>query len=378
VDEKYNLIAGHGRLEAARAEGLEEINCVVVEGLTDAQRKAFVIADNKLTENATWDNELLALEFGELKELGFDIGLTGFDADEIERLFAAGTDDVVDDDFDIDSALEEEPIARLGDVWALGRHRLVVGDATKTEDVALLMGGKKANACITDPPYNCDITGGAHVKGKAKGGMKIMNDNMPGKEFYAFLLAAFENIYESLAPGAAFYCFHSDGEKVNFCNAAVDAGFHYSTTCIWVKDTLVLGRADYQQRHEPCLYCFKPGERHKWYADRKQTTVWEFPRPKRSELHPTMKSLELLAYPLGNSTAANAIVLDPFGGSGSTLIVCEQTERACHMMELDEKYASVILRRYAELKGGGMDISCERGGETIAYADLAKEVGNDG
>jgi DNA modification methylase len=379
VDKELNIIAGHGRVEAAKAEGLTAVPCVFAEHLSDAQKKAYILADNRLALSAGWDEELLAIEIGELEDLGFDLELTGFDPAEIEKLFATDDTEVVDDGFDLTAALEEAAFAEHGDIWTLGRHRLLCGDATKAEDVSLLMDGKKANACITDPPYNVDITGGAHAKGKGKDcGMKIMNDNMGNDEFYAFLFAAFKNIYDSLVAGSAFYCFHSDSEKVNFYNASVAAGFHYSTTCIWVKDSLVLGRGDYQQRHEPCGYYFKQGEKHKWYSDRKQTTVWEFARPKKSELHPTMKSLELIAYPLKNSTAANGIVLDTFGGSGSTLIACEQADRICCMMELDEKYASVIMRRYAELKqNAGEDITCERDGKTLRYADLAKEVATE-
>jgi DNA modification methylase len=365
VDENYTLLAGHGRLLAAQAEGLAEINCVVVEGLTDAQKKAFVITDNQLTINSTWDTELLALEFGELKDLGFDLELTGFGVDEIEKLFNEKAD-VQDDDFDLTAALEEAAFVLPGDVWTLGRHRLLCGDATKAEDVARLMGGKKANLCVTDAPYNCDYTGGT--------GMKILNDKMKPEDFYAFLLAAFKNIYDSLTDGGAFYAFHSDAEKVNFYNATVVAGFHYSTTCIWVKDSLVLGRMDFNMRHEPVIYAFKDTAKHKFYGDRKQTTVWEFDRPKKSKLHPTMKPVELVAYPIGLSSAANGIVLDCFGGSGTTLIACEQSDRICYISEIDPKYASVILRRYVEFKGASSDVTCERGGEIFQYAELVKEV----
>jgi DNA modification methylase len=364
VDEAYNLIAGHGRLEAARAEGLTEINCVIVEGLTAAQKKAFAIADNKLSDNSEFDNELLALEFSELKDLGFDLDLTGFDPAEIEKLFAAESGDVQDDDFDVDAAVVEPPFVLPGDLWHLGRHRLLCGDATKSEDVARLMDGKKANLCVTDAPYNCDYTGGT--------GMKILNDKMSGEKFYQFLYDAFKNIYDNLADGGAFYAFHSDAEKVNFYNATVNAGFHYSTTCIWVKDTLVLGRMDFNMRHEPIIYAFKDTQKHKFYGDRKQTTVWEFDRPKKSKLHPTMKPVELVAYPVSLSSQANGIVLDCFGGSGTTLIVCEQTDRVCHMMELDPVYASVIVKRFIELVGSADGVTVERDGETLLYEEAVK------
>jgi DNA modification methylase len=365
VDHNLNIIAGHGRVLAAKAEGMDAVPCVFAEHLTDAQKKAYILADNRLALSAGWDEELLALEFGELQDLGFDLQLTGFDPAEIEKLFNA-SEKVQDDDFDVDEALKEPTFAQTGDLWLLGKHRLLIGDSTKSEDVARLMDGKKANLCVTDPPYNCAYEGGT--------GMKIMNDSMKPEEFYTFLCAAFKNIYDNLTDGGAAYIFHSDAEKVNFYNAAMSAGFHYSTTCIWVKNSLVLGRMDYQMRHEPVLYIFKDTARHKWYGDRKQTTVWEFDRPTKSKLHPTMKPLDLLAYPIQNSTQANGIVLDLFGGSGSTLITCEQTDRICFMAELDPVYAAVIVKRYVDFIGSGADIFCERDGTTFQYSELVKEV----
>ncbi|GHU59916.1 methyltransferase [Clostridia bacterium] len=300
------------------------------------------MALNKIS--GEWDDLLLTDLMSELKTMGFDTELTGFSMDEIEKLFNDNDkSEVKEDDFDADKAVSEPPFTMLGNLWTLGRHSLLVGDSTKAEDVARLMNGNRANCCITDPPYNCNITGGS--------GLKILNDNMSKEQFYNFLFAAFKNIYENLVEGGAFYCFHSDAEKVNFYNACVNAGFHYSTTCIWVKDSLVLGRQDYQMRHEPVLYSWKPGEAHKWLSDRKQTTVWDFPRPKKSELHPTMKSIDLIAYPLKNSTAPNSIVVDLFGGSGSTLICCGQLDRICFTTELDPKYAGVIVKRYIKQVG---------------------------
>jgi DNA modification methylase len=335
---------------------------VFVEHLTEAQKRAYILADNRLALSAGWDEELLALEFGELKDLGFDLELTGFDAAEIEKLFNAG-DDVQEDDFDVDKAAEEPPFVQPGDVWLLGRHRFLCGDATKPEDIALLMDGKRANLCVTDPPYNC-----AYV-GKDSSAMTIMNDKMKPEEFYAFLLSAFQNIYGHTVDGGALYVFHSDAEKVNFYNAVVAAGFHYSTTCVWVKNSMVLGRMDYQMKHEPVLYAFKNTAKHNWYSDRKQTTVWEFDRPAKSKLHPTMKPLDLLAYPIQNSTQANGIVLDPFGGSGSTLMVCEQMDRVCFMSELDPVYASVIVKRFYQ-NFPGEQIFLLRGGEKISYSEV--------
>ena len=337
VDKGLNIIAGHGRVLAAKAEGLTEVPCVFAEHLTDAQKKAYILADNRLALSAGWDEEMLALEFAELKDLGFDLELTGFDEKEIEKLFAAADGDVQDDDFDLTAALEEAAFVLPGDVWMLGRHRLICGDATDAATVRKLMDGRKANLILTDPPYN--------VAFESASGLKIKNDRMKAEQFYNFLLSAFRSFYTNLADGGAFYCFHSDSEKVNFFRACVDVGFHYSTTCVWVKNALVLGRGDYQQMHEPVLYAFKDTSKHKWYGDRKQTTVWNFDKPKKNNDHPTSKPLDLLAYPIRNSSQPNGIVLDTFGGSGSTLIACEQMDRVCHMLELDEKYASVILRR---------------------------------
>lgn len=368
IDDEYNVIAGHGRIMAARAEGLKEVPCVFVSHLTEAQKRAYILADNRIALNAGWDMDVLRVELEELRDLDFDLDLTGFDDDELTSLFDDMNDtDVEDDDFDLTAALEGAAFVLPGDVWTLGRHRLICGDATDADTVNKLMDGRKANLVLTDPPYN--------VSFESASGLKIKNDSMQSEQFYNFLLSSFKCFYENLADGGAFYCFHSDSEKVNFFRACVDAGFHYSTTCVWVKNALVLGRGDYQQMHEPVLYAFKDTAKHKWYSDRKQTTIWNFDKPKKNADHPTSKPLDLLAYPIMNSSQANGIVLDSFGGSGSTLISCEQLDRTCFMLEIDEKYASVILRRYAEFKqNGGEDIVCERGGETLHFADLVKEV----
>ena len=283
IDKDYGILAGHGRVMAARAENIEQVPCVFVDHLTEAQKKAYILADNRFALDAGWDEDMLRVEMEALQGMDFDISLTGFDESEIADLFAADDNEAQEDDFDEEAALQAEPFVKVGDLWLLGRHRLLCADSTNTEDVKFLMDGKKANVCITDPPYACNYTGGT--------GMKIMNDNLKGEEFYQFLLSAFKNAYENLADGAAIYIFHSDAEKVNFYNAVVAAGFHYSTTCIWVKQSLVLGHFDYQMRHEPVIYAFKDTVKHKFYGDRKQTTVWEFDRPSKSKLHPTTKPL---------------------------------------------------------------------------------------
>jgi DNA modification methylase len=344
------IVCGHTRLKAALQLGLTEVPCIYASDLTDEQIRAYRLADNKTAERATWDDALLAVE---LDELNFDMTAFGFDPIRL--------DPKEDENFDIDKALEEESFVQMGDVWTLGRHRLVCGDSTKAEDFAQLMNGKRSNLCLTDPPYNASYQGGT--------GMTIMNDKMSSEAFYSFLLAAFTNIYNSLVDGGAFYAFHSDAEKVNFYNATVNAGFHYSTTCIWAKNSLVIGRMDYQMQHEPVIYGFKDTAKHKWYSDRKQTTIWEFDRPTRSKLHPTTKPIPLICYPIQNSSAPNEIVLDAFGGSGSTLIACEQTDRICFTMELDPRYASVIVKRYAEMAGNNEAISVERGGKQMTLEE---------
>jgi len=367
VDKDLNIIAGHGRVMAAKEENITEVPCVFAEHLTDAQKKAYILADNRLALDAGWDEELLALEFGELKDLGFDLEATGFDHAEIEKMFATGVGGVQDDDFDLTAALEKAAFVLPGDVWTLGRHRLICGDATDPSSVKLLMDGRQANLVLTDPPYNVNFEGSS--------GLKIKNDSMKAEQFYKFLLSAFRNLAEHLEPGGSAYIFHADTEGENFRRAFREAGFHLSGTCIWAKDSFVMGRSPYQWQHEPIVFGWLKTGKHKWYAGRAEKTVWHFDKPKRNEHHPTAKPLDLLAYPIGNSSQANGIVLDTFGGSGSTLIACEQADRICHMMELDEKYASVILRRYAEFKGnGGDDITCQRGGETLRYADLVQEV----
>ena len=367
VDKDLNIIAGHGRVLAAKAEGLSEVPCVFAEHLTDAQKRAYILADNRLALNAGWDEELLALEFGELKDLGFDLELTGFGLDEIEKLFAADSKEVQDDDFDLTAALEQAAFVLPGDVWTLGRHRLICGDATHADTVKKLMDGRKANLVLTDPPYNVGF--------ESSSGLKIKNDSQKSEQFYNFLLSAFRSVADNLESGGSAYIFHADTEGENFRRAFREAGFHLSGTCIWVKDSFVMGRSPYQWQHEPILYGWLKTGAHKWYAGRSEATIWNFAKPRKNSDHPTSKPLELLAYPIKNSSQANGIVLDPFGGSGSTLIACEQADRICNMLELDEKYASVILRRYAEFKqNGGEDITCERGGKTLRYADLVKEV----
>ncbi|EMF0257296.1 site-specific DNA-methyltransferase [Enterococcus hirae] len=360
VDDEYNLLVGHGRLEAARQEGMKEINCVIVEGLTEAQKKGYLLVDNKLTENSPWDEELLMLNISELEGMDFDLDLLGFDASEIDKLLN-GDAEAQEDDFDVDAELEKPTFSKTGDLWLLDNHRLVCGDSTKQETYDVLMDGKKANLTVTDPPYNVNYEGSAG---------KIKNDNMANEAFYTFLYDAFSCIEKSMADDASIYVFHADTEGLNFRKAFVDAGFYLSGTCIWKKQSLVLGRSPYQWQHEPVLFGWKKKGKHQWYTGRKESTIWEFDKPKKNGDHPTMKPIPLLAYPITNSSMSNCIVLDPFGGSGSTLIACEQTNRICHTIELDEKFVDVIVNRYIEQVGSAENVTLIRDGKTYKYEEV--------
>lgn len=366
IDRDFNVIAGHGRIEAAKAEGIPEVPCVFADYLTEAQKKAYILADNRMALDAGWDEELLRAEIEALQAESFDVGLTGFDESEIADLFETDSE-VKDDDFDVDAELEKPPVTKSGDLWLLGNHRLVCGDSTSEETYTLLMDGKKANLVVTDPPYNVNYEGSAG---------KIKNDNMENGKFYQFLLDAFTCMEKVMENDASIYVFHADTEGLNFRKAFADAGFYLSGTCIWKKQSLVLGRSPYQWQHEPVLFGWKKKGRHQWYTGRKESTIWEFDKPKKNGDHPTMKPVPLVAYPIKNSSMSNCIVLDPFGGSGSTLIACEQTDRVCHTIELDEKFCDVIVKRFIEQAGTTENVYVVRDGQTIKFDEL--EVGADG
>lgn len=366
IDCDFNVIAGHGRIMAAKEEGISKVPCVFVDYLTEAQKKAYILADNRMAMDAGWDEELLKVEIEALQAEDFDLSLTGFDEKELAGFFDT-SDNAKEDDFDVDTELGKPPVTKTGDLWLLGNHRLLCGDSTKEESYALLMNGKKANLVVTDPPYNVNYQGTAG---------KIKNDNLENEKFYQFLFDAFTCMEKAMADDASIYVFHSDTEGLNFRKAFADAGFYLSGTCIWKKQSLVLGRSPYQWQHEPCLFGWKKNGKHQWYSDRRQTTIWEFDKPKKNSDHPTMKPVPLIAYPIKNSSLSNCIVLDPFGGSGSTLIACEQTNRICHTIELDEKYCDVIVKRYIEQVGTAENVSVVRNGKTICFDDL--EVPADG
>lgn len=360
IDRDYNVIAGHGRIMAAREEGITEVPCVFVDYLTEAQKKAYILADNRMALDAGWDEEMLRVELEALQAEDIDLGLTGFDEKELAAFFDTA-DDAQDDDYDVDAELQNPTFSKAGDVWILGNHRLVCGDSTKAETYDVLMDGRKANLVVTDPPYNVNYEGSAG---------KIKNDNLANDQFYQFLFDAFACMERVMADDASIYVFHADTEGLNFRKAFTDAGFYLSGTCIWKKQSLVLGRSPYQWQHEPILFGWKKAGKHQWYSDRRQTTIWEFDKPSRNGDHPTMKPVPLVAYPIKNSSMSNCIVLDPFGGSGSTLIACEQTGRICHTIELDEKYCDVIVKRYIEQVGSADHVSVIRDGQTIPYAEV--------
>lgn len=361
IDKDLNIIAGHGRILAAREEGITEVPCVFVEHLTDAQKRAYIIADNRLALNAGWDFEMLSVELSDLQGADFDISLLGFDDSELNKLLG-NMDDVKDDDFDIDAELQKPAVSKLGDLWLLGKHRLVCGDSTKAETFDLLMHGKLANLTVTDPPYNVNYEGSAG---------KIMNDHMADEKFYQFLLDAFILTEKAMAKDASIYVFHADTEGLNFRKAFSDAGFYLSGTCIWKKQSLVLGRSPYQWQHEPILFGWKKSGKHAWYTDRKQTTIWEFDKPRKNGDHPTSKPVQLIAYPVVNSSMTGCIVLDPFGGSGSTILACEQTGRTCFTVELDEKFCDVITKRYTQMVGSDKDVYLIRNGSKIHYSEVS-------
>lgn len=356
------VVGGHQRLKVLLDMGVTEVDCVVIE-MDEDKEKALNVALNKISGD--WDKDKLMLLITDLQGVDFDVSLTGFDAAELDELFKDSLKEgIEDDEFDVDAELEKPPMTKRGDLWKLGSHRLVCGDSTKEESFSLLMDGKLANLAVTDPPYNVNYEGAAG---------KIKNDNMENSAFYEFLLEAFKNTEAVMTQDSSIYVFHADTEGLNFRKAFSDAGFYLSGTCIWKKQSLVLGRSPYQWQHEPVLFGWKKKGKHKWYADRKQTTIWEFEKPRRNSDHPTMKPVALVAHPIINSSLSNCIVLDPFGGSGSTLIACEQTDRICYTIELEEKFCDVIVERYISNIGNADGVFLIRDGKEQSYKDLRKK-----
>lgn len=344
IDEANGIIAGHGRVMAARKLKLTEVPCIRLAHLSDAQKRAYVIADNKLALNAGWDEAMLKLELADLKALDFDLDLTGFNTDEIDALLAEkGTDGLTDPDDTPEPPVE--PVTRLGDVWVCGQHRVMCGSSLEMTAMERLCGDQRVDMLLTDPPYNVAYEGGTKEK------LTIQNDSMSDEAFRTFLRDAFVTADAMLKPGAVFYIWHADLEGYNFRGACKDAGWQVRQCLVWKKSSLVLGRQDYQWRHEPCLYGWKDGASHLWAADRKQTTILEFDKPSRNGEHPTMKPVALFEYQLLNNTKGGDIVLDSFGGSGTTLIAAEKNGRIARIMELDPKYVDVIVKRWEEFTG---------------------------
>ena len=362
VDGAKGIIAGHGRLMAAKKLGLNQVPVVILDHLSETQKRAYIIADNKLAENAGWDEEILANELHDLKEENFDLDLIGFEDQELERLFTNlyESDEDTEQEEDIPEA-EEKPISKAGDIWLLGDHKLICGDSTKLETYQSLLTNELADMTFTDPPYNVDygntmkdnLIGKKNSKtGKeyknASGQRTILNDNL-GDDFPKFLFDCCSNIL-ALTKGACYICM-SSSELHTLQKSFVEAGGKWSTFIIWAKNHFTLGRSDYQRQYEPILYGWREKNDHYWCGDRNQSDVWYFNKPNKSELHPTMKPVELVKKAILNSSKTDDIILDPFGGSGSTLIAAEQLKRRCRMIELDPKYVDVIIKRWQNLTG---------------------------
>lgn len=346
IDADNGIIAGHGRVMAAKKLGIDELPCIDASHLTEAQKKAYIIADNKLALNAGWDDEILRIEFDALKELDFDLELTGFSLDEIEGLEIEEIAPEYEEDADGEiTEPPAEPITKEGDVWILGKHRLMCGDSTSIDALEKLCGGQLVDMWLTDPPYN------VAYEGKTKDALTIKNDSMADDDFRQFLRDCYVAADAVMKQGATFYIWHADLEGYNFRGAAKDAGWKVRQCLIWKKSTLVMGRQDYHWKHEPCLYGWKEGAGHLWASDRKQTTILEFDKPSRNGEHPTMKPVDLFEYCLLNNTKGGDIVLDSFGGSGTTMIACEKNGRIGYLMELDPKYCDVIIKRWQTLTG---------------------------
>jgi site-specific DNA-methyltransferase (adenine-specific) len=362
VNYNMTVIGGHQRLTVLKDLGYTEVECVVLHIEDEHKVKALNVALNKIT--GAWNEQLLADLLVDLQSADFNTDLTGFEPAEIDQLFSkVHNKKITEDDFDVDAQLQKPNVAKPGDLWLLGPHRIFCGDSLLPESYEKLMDGKRANLVLTDPPYNVNVEETAG---------RIKNDNMSDEDFYKFLFAAFVNMEQNMEADASIYVFHADSKGLIFRQAFHDAGFYLSGCCIWKKDRLVLGRSAYQWQHEPCLFGWKVGGKHQWYSDRKQTTIWEYDRPSASKDHPTMKPIALMAYPIQNSCMSNCIVLDPFSGSGSTLIACEQTNRICYGIELDEKFVDVIVARYIEQTGDADGVFLLRDGEKLPWSEVPK------
>ena len=368
IDEKYSVIAGHGRIMAAKEEGITEIPCVFAENLTDAQKKAYILADNRLAMNAGWDEEMLAVEIADLQGADFDVSLLGFTDAEMNKLLD-GDSGAQEDDFDVDAELEKPCFSQLDDIWTLGKHRVICGDSTEPDTYKRLLGGTKVNLVCTDPPYmvNLESTSG-----------KIKNDDLSDKAAYGFLMGAFSCFHDSMAKDASIYVFYATAKARLFHDAYEDAGFKVGAGLVWKKDRLVLTRTDWKYNHEPIIWGWRKDGKHKWYGDQKQTSVFEFDRIKDSKKdgcgHPSSKPVPMLAYLIKQCTQTNGLVLDGFLGSASTLIACEQLGRVCYGVEIEPKFVDVAVERFRATNPNA-DVYVERDGKKIPYADVPKPEG---
>jgi len=368
IDRDYGIIAGHGRVMAAKAEGITDVPCVFVDHLTEAQKKAYILADNRYAMDAGWDEEMLRVEIEALQGMDFNIDLTGFDEAEIADLFAVDDGDAKEDDFDVDAELEKPCISQAGDVWHLGKHRVICGDSTLPETYQRLLGSEKVNLVCTDPPY--------FVALESSSG-KIKNDDLSDKDGYDFLLKTYRCLHDAMAKDASIYSFYATAKTRLVFDAFEDAGFKVGAGLVWKKDRLVLTRTEWKYIHEPIVWGWRKDGKHKWYGDQKQTSVFEFARIKNSKTdgcgHPSSKPVPLIAYLVRQCTQTNSLVLDAFLGSASTLIACDQLGRICYGVELEPKFVDVAVARYAAAHDGNFDdVFVERDGKKISYADVPK------
>lgn len=362
TDGKNGIVAGHGRVMAAQKLGLKELPVIEASHLTEAQKRAYVIADNRLALDAGWDDDMLKVELQELSDLDFDLSLTGFDEKELDGFLEPEPSEGLTDEDAVPEA-PEQPVTVEGDVWVLGRHRLMCGDSTSVDHLERLCEGQLVDMWLTDPPYNVAYEGGTKEK------LTIQNDSMSDDSFRQFLRDAYSAADAVMKKGAVFYIWHADSEGYNFRGAASDVGWPIRQCLIWKKSSLVMGRQDYHWMHEPCLYGWKEGASHLWASDRKQTTILEFAKPSRNGEHPTMKPVELFEYQMLNNTKGSDLVLDSFAGSGTTAIACEKHGRMARLMELDPKYCDVIIKRWQDFTGEQATLE----GTEQTFADLEAE-----
>lgn len=370
VDEEMVIVVGHTRYQAAQKLGLDKVPVRIATGLTDAQIKAYRLLDNRANQDALWDDDMLKIEVQDIDKMDIDLALTGFDEKELDKLLFVEQVGLTDED-----AVPEdvEPKVKKGDLWQLGNHRLLCGDATSEADVAKLMDNQKADMVLTDPPYNVAY---GKFTGNSKNGYRfkhrhIQNDDMSDEQFIDFIESFIKNSFNSVKEGSPYYIFYGERNAIQFLTAFKKAGLYHSCNIIWKKHALVLGRSDYHYIHEPIFYGWKDKTSHKFYGDRKGTSVWEFDRPTKSQLHPTMKPIDILTKAILNSSKSEDIIFEPFSGSGSTLIASEKNKRICYGIELDEKYCDVIIKRWEDFTGQTAKL-LERGTDTNSFKEEEK------